>query len=238
MHFLDEIAEQIAKLDRETNSIGGVYLCLEDESKNFATATRLRTRLLQHGVTRPIYVWLRSATCLYDFCDHPGIIPFGACHQSCSFDALEGRKLQMLAKVFHAQYAETYDDVNVDISTETFDVFDEIPAAFRESNRSAAIHSGIKLAHVKQLKAEFQKKFPGKDFKVANEAVDLLGRMEHNRWIAERLLANWIFGPKDDLRRSRETLCPWDNLTDGEKKYDLDQVCKLLKVYKFPVEAT
>lgn len=52
--------------------------------------------------------------------------------------------------------------------------------------------------------------------------------MEHNRWMAERLLGGWRFGERDDARRQRLTLVPTADLTDGELAYDRIHLPRLI----------
>jgi hypothetical protein len=51
--------------------------------------------------------------------------------------------------------------------------------------------------------------------------VELLAEMEHRRYLAERRMANWVFGPKkDEARRENPSMIDWDKLTEEVKEYD------------------
>lgn len=48
-------------------------------------------------------------------------------------------------------------------------------------------------------------------------------KAEHNRWWAERLLADWRVGERDDVRRIHPNLVPFEQLDDFTK--DIDKIC-------------
>lgn len=52
--------------------------------------------------------------------------------------------------------------------------------------------------------------------------ADLAARMEHNRWMGERLAKGWRFGPRSDVKKQRGTLVPWDDLHEGGAPSDID----------------
>jgi hypothetical protein len=51
--------------------------------------------------------------------------------------------------------------------------------------------------------------------------LECLGRMEHERWNAERWLAGWRYGaPSNKARRISENLVSWDELHESIREYD------------------
>ena len=42
--------------------------------------------------------------------------------------------------------------------------------------------------------------------------VEVLAKMEHRRWMAERFLAGWVAGPKDVDKRISPYLVEWEQL--------------------------
>ncbi len=52
----------------------------------------------------------------------------------------------------------------------------------------------------------------------------ILARMEHERWAAPLWMAGWKPGPRDDTRRIHPNLVPYDELDQGTKNYDIEQV--------------
>lgn len=57
------------------------------------------------------------------------------------------------------------------------------------------------------------------------EDRDMLAKLEHARWNAERLLEGWRYGPNKDLvKKINPYLVPWEMLPDYMKPYDYDPV--------------
>jgi hypothetical protein len=54
--------------------------------------------------------------------------------------------------------------------------------------------------------------------------VELMARMEHARWCAERVLGGWTPGPRDVLKRMTPYLVPWFELAEDIKEYDREFV--------------
>ena len=60
----------------------------------------------------------------------------------------------------------------------------------------------------------------------------LILKAEHNRWWAERLLADWRPGKRDNVRRLHPNLVPFEELDDATK--DIDKICiAAMAVYGF-----
>lgn len=52
--------------------------------------------------------------------------------------------------------------------------------------------------------------------------------MEHNRWLAERLLKGWTFGERDNARKRRLSIVDCDNLKSDEPARDRDQIDRII----------
>jgi hypothetical protein len=54
----------------------------------------------------------------------------------------------------------------------------------------------------------------------------MLGRVEHARWKAERILAGWTYAPgrKDIARKTSPYIVEWDKLSPEVQQYDRDFV--------------
>lgn len=110
---------------------------------------------------------------------------------------------------------------------------------FRESNRVAADHLIIKLAAL-GLKLCRSNELPTEPVEfdhITKEQAQLLDEMEHNRWVAERLLAGWRYAPEgqsievtqaNKKRKLSHNIIPWDYLGQDRKK-DFDQLKTVLK---------
>jgi hypothetical protein len=54
--------------------------------------------------------------------------------------------------------------------------------------------------------------------------LELLSKMEHRRWMAERFLAGWTSGPKDVEKRLSPYLIEWEDLPPNIQDYDRNSV--------------
>ncbi len=60
---------------------------------------------------------------------------------------------------------------------------------------------------------------------LSREEFDLLARIEHARWNAERLLDGWRYGEEKDLvNKLNPCIVSWDKLDDETRNYDYDPV--------------
>jgi len=92
----------------------------------------------------------------------------------------------------------------------------------KDANRWSADHLSVKLRSIG---------FDGQDLsifdKVAGdpELFEKLSEMEHRRWMAERLMDGWSYGPKRDNRKKiHDLLIPYGELADEEKDKDKDMI--------------
>ena len=92
----------------------------------------------------------------------------------------------------------------------------------KDANRWSADHLSVKLRSIG---------FDGRDLsifdKVANdpEFFEKLSEMEHRRWMAERLMDGWSYGPQRDSRKKiHDLLIPYGQLAVEEKNKDKDMI--------------
>jgi len=59
----------------------------------------------------------------------------------------------------------------------------------------------------------------------SSDEVELLARMEHDRWWKEREAAGWTYAPeKSEPRKESPYLVPYDDLPEDVKDYDRNTV--------------
>ncbi|MBF0260184.1 MAG: hypothetical protein HQK62_15385 [Desulfamplus sp.] len=60
--------------------------------------------------------------------------------------------------------------------------------------------------------------------------LELLARLEHDRWSAEKFVEGWVFADKkDEVRKLSPYLTSYENLTEEIKGYDREAVVEMLK---------
>ncbi len=114
---------------------------------------------------------------------------------------------------------------------------------FRHSNRSAAIHAVVKLAkvglaitghrtevNIPRLSGKLRSKIQ----ELEGNENDKISRMEHNRWLAERLLRGWKYNAtKSNLKKHRPTIVPWEEIAPSEKDKDHASIQILVDLCRF-----
>lgn len=112
------------------------------------------------------------------------------------------------------RYAEKSDDANK--TSASLKPFDELPDSFKEDNLDAAKKMPAKLASVEYTIAPYTMgqgidTFP-------NEALEILAKNEHDRWVANKIKGGWTYGKERDNQAKRHpALLPWRALTESER---------------------
>ncbi len=103
------------------------------------------------------------------------------------------------------------------------------------SNRNAAEHARIKMQLLGYSIASDGKERASStiDFDAFDEQdKTMIALVEHNRWMAERLLMGWVYGPKMHQPPQRPSMCPKANLPQAELLKDYQQVKKVLEFFQ------
>jgi len=66
-----------------------------------------------------------------------------------------------------------------------------------------------------------------------DEAITL-ARMEHNRWMGERLLSGWRFGLRSNVMKQRDTINDWTRINESERQKDAAQIQEAWRVCSDP----
>lgn len=236
----------------------GIVVAFEDERRSFLSAVRLREslrRALPDGTPAaplPIYVHLPTDAGLTGLLESEGraetclpLHAFGTVGSVAGYRRVVRPEFRTMAACFHRAYSDLGSPAQLpemigarleidqrpvrSPPAEADEAFSDLRPDFRYSNEQAAAHVDIKLDAVGYRRVASG---PGDHSPVGlNEREqELLARMEHNRWMAERLVAGWRHGPRDDRRKFRPAFRPWDRLTDAaERAKDLQQIRTLVR---------
>jgi len=104
--------------------------------------------------------------------------------------------------------------------------WNKLDASLQNSNRKQVAFYGHLLSRVglQVRKAETPVLFNLKN-NLETEEYELLARLEHARWNAERLLEGWRYSPVKDLAlKTSPYIVTWDKLDEETRKYDYDPV--------------
>lgn len=183
------------------------------------------------------------------------LIPFARTNEILSYDAIVRSGQRELAKwIQHGFQSEAKADPER--------LWSELLAWKRRSNLATAAHSPFKGRLIGKdltfenviLAADMFKERQDEDVTLSTELRSLLARVEHNRWMGERLMAGWRYAnppmpahdPADDedteratkqrmdgmtRRKERDSIVPCRDLPFEEFQKDLNQQVSLLLAF-------
>lgn len=110
---------------------------------------------------------------------------------------------------------------------------------YRESNRRQATFIWTKLSLAGCSVGPITDWDAPDTFTFTAEETAILERLEHDRWMAEKLEGGWKYGPvRDDVKKLHPSIIPFDDLSEPEKVKDRDtiqQIPGLLSYIDFQV---
>jgi len=106
----------------------------------------------------------------------------------------------------------------------TLGSWDELPEEFKESNRAQARQIGEKLAVIGCLMVPAFD--PTLEFAFDDRELQLLARLEHDRWMKERTAQGFEPGPAR-YGRVRPDLVPWERLSDEARARNIQAVRRI-----------
>ena len=217
----------------------------DNEQRNFETALGLRDALelarLEGAIDQPVsmYVYLPTERGLAqilqvapDFQNSAAVRvhTFGSWTPSEAYEQAASPNVRKMAACVHDRYNKAYGPGPA---------FEALSPMLQASNIDAAAHLDLKLDAIgfgRRRRASAAETRP--TLKLSTAQLEMLARMEHNRWLAERLISGWRMGEKRTAtiggtqhdNRRRLSFVPWETLTESqqhEKWKDVEQVAAL-----------
>jgi hypothetical protein len=105
----------------------------------------------------------------------------------------------------------------------------ELPETARNANRITADHFEVKMRALGY--SILSKEVLSESLVLQPEQLELLARMEHDRWWADRILDGWTFNAvRDNQRKYHPHLVPYVELTETIKQLDRDSVLQMIEI--------
>ena len=203
-----------------------IFVCLDNDSLGLSAALSLHRRLRGSGVPIVIRMSRREglANLLHE--EHEfgesqdPLFPFVLLDRVCLIDLALGGIKELLAQAIHEDYILQQRKIGQTPERNASMVpWENLSEALKESNRDQANHIGAKLRAVGcGIAVSTDWREPLIAFSQAE--IELMARMEHDRWLRERRQAGWKSGRKDIGKRRSPYLVPWDELTEDIKERD------------------
>ena len=206
-------------LDQGNSAYGqnltAILLCFEQDNKNITASLRLRIKTQQTRIAlAPIFISMtQDLDALSINTDQTPNFEqvfqhFG--QQTCTWQEIVEASSDKLAKFIHNAYNSHYGKGTK---------WQDLTETYRDANRGAADHITVKLASLGYFIPQDPSNWSEKVDLTENQ--ELLAKLEHNRWYAERRLNGWQYGTtRDDNRKIHPCLIPYEQLPEEEKQKD------------------
>lgn len=232
---LETIDDPLELFDLETfnehhkqHPFHAVYLLCENDSLSSNVLKKLMNAELSESLN--VVLSLRNPDGILnkwykaDLVDAINLTKFNITEETFTGKALISEELDKLAKVAHAVYLSTLKERNPNKNTHQDWEFLAVDA--KNQNREQADHIHVKLRAL-GCKA-VDKTLPGGEnfvFEDKVELVEMLSKMEHNRWWASKLLAGWTYAEKEDGKKGlHPNLVEYEALDEDTKDWDRSAV--------------
>lgn len=105
----------------------------------------------------------------------------------------------------------------------------ELPESARNANRITADHFDVKMRALGYCVVS--KKEQANSVALEPGQLELLARMEHDRWGADKVLDGWTFNAeRDNKRKFHPNLVPYEELTEPIKQLDRNSVLQMIEI--------
>jgi hypothetical protein len=144
---------------------------------------------------------------------------------------------EVLGQAVHESYRRNQKSTKL-FNDRAMQPWEALSEDLRESNRQQADHIPVKLRAVQCSYRPMAGSQPAQiDFSAGE--IETMARLEHERWVVERRLAGWVYGPeRDPDRKISPYLAPYDELPHDVQDLDRQAVRaipNLLERAKFEV---
>lgn len=221
--------KRIADLCSEPNSVTTVVVAVDRDTQALSLASSLTDYT---SLNVPIRIRLNEGsglaflTTFSDGARGPSrqITTFGSFREACARGTLIDEELDVMARAMHEDYVRRRrQDRNVSSDDRNLRDWEHLDDDLLESNRQQADHIPVKARAIGCHIVPRNNQDPGTlVVELSEHEVKLLGKMEHQRWMAERYLAGWVAGPLNYDKRMNPYLVDWKELPPDIQQYDLD----------------
>ncbi len=227
----------IEKTQKQPVSI--VYFCHENTTVQILALKRI-SQVLKNKA--PLIVNVPVNTPLPKWaCSKNGIYLIDPFSEACTYQTIVEEVMEKTAIQIHNQFLEDQKKYNKD----AWDKYQkalangedaeppkpsmmnwaQLAEEYKHSNRSQADHIEIKLrAFGCESTALTDTSCEAVSMPEDDSLINKLANMEHRRWNADRWLAGWKYGKRDNERKIHDNLVSWEKLDDEIKQYDVDAV--------------
>ena len=142
------------------------------------------------------------------------VVPFGGVLRPESIERVLDRCGDDIAMALHAEYKKAAPGLGGG-SAASIEEWEMLPENLRDANRASADHMAVLFAA-----ASLRIGNTGQDITLNESELDLLARVEHRRWCADRIERGWRYGARDNALLLHPSLRDFDELPPDEQEKD------------------
>jgi hypothetical protein len=230
-------SDAVIKPWRETHAPPQLALVLRDDADAIATSLALRrpgnalgtdsVPVLVHQ-TREDRLLSRLGDAQVRDHDLTRLVAIGGLVRAESIERVLDRKGDEMAIALHAHYLGAAKALGSD-SAAALEAWDGLPENLRDANRASAEHAPILFAAAGLRIAGAG---PGVEpVALSSAELEFLARVEHRRWVTDRIDRGWRYGKvRDDRLMLHPSLVSYEALSETEKEKDRNAVRVLLSI--------
>jgi len=244
-----DVRARIVALAQSRGVVPVVIVCGDDDEEICTNAIDLQAELVARDPTQPqtddsrrritVAAYVPSRPRLAELVGQSGVVVFGRPGGECALSSLarsaqrplaEQLAMRYLARSKEPQPAKAAGPLSSISASQSGGHFVNLPMWERRSNLAAAGHLPVKLAAVGlRVVKRGQEDETLDGFTLPPESRTLLAVMEHNRWLADRLVSGWQFGDRSDEYKLRSAIVDWSHLSTEEADKDYAQIDDLFR---------
>ncbi|HEY45963.1 MAG: hypothetical protein AMJ88_09400 [Anaerolineae bacterium SM23_ 63] len=215
--------------DSQGNAVDIIYVCFDNDSLGLNVGLTLLSRTKKQDI--PIIVRMMEGHGLASLLGEASeegsafrnLHAYGLLDKTCKPELLFGGVHEMLARAVHEDYVQEQKLLGyTSEDNPTLVPWDQLSEEKKGSNRRYADHMGIKLGAVEH-RIEPLRDWNAVDYEFKENDIEIMARMEHERWCQELRREGWRYGPtRDDARKVHPALVPWTDLPENERDKNRD----------------
>jgi hypothetical protein len=208
--------------------ITSIYICIGDDKLGFSTALILHHLLNDPAI--PIIVRTNNdqgITSLFrndkdeNSNHYSNIHVFPLIGNNNQMDFILKSTHERIAMAIHQYYLRDNQNQNP-AEYPSMSEWAKLDETYKEDNRKLSDRY-IELLRAVNLDIDTLFDWDEPSFHFSNEETEIMAKMEHQRWMAEKLAIGYKWGAKrDDNRKTHPSIKEWDLLTDEEKNKNRD----------------
>lgn len=220
---LDSAEYRNGELAGTDTSFDSAYVCLADEGQALPAALALgcRSDLCDVQVVMTVEDHNAGAASALRREGFRSVAAFGVRSAVLTPALIDEGTYDVLARVLHAEYVEgERANGNTPASRPAMVDWDELAPEFKHENRQSAMAIGAKLDRVGCVIVPAPVHDPSaRPFTFSEDELDLLARLEHERWCESKRAQGLVYGPVRDAKH-HPSLVGWDKLTPEDQERD------------------